>query len=101
MQVVCPSTDVTTSVVELSYHGAKAVNTIKFTSEGANFFNATSPIMNFGVKYAPKLMSRGVRAAGYDGIIYNSLRASGTNVVQFSNFWYINKGPFISLTWRR
>jgi hypothetical protein len=89
------SNDIATTASELSYHGGTVANTIQFTSEGANFMNATSPVMNMGVKYAPNVMSGAARALGYDGIMYNSLRGAGTNVVQFSNFGTLTGGAVV------
>jgi hypothetical protein len=89
------SNDIATTAAEVSYHGGSVVNTIQFTSEGANFMNATSPAMNIGVKYAPNIMSGAARAMGYDGIMYNSLRGAGTNVAQFSNFGTLTGGTVV------
>ena len=86
------SNDLATSFAELEYHGAQAVNTLQFSLKSTSLLNATSPIMQIGVKYAPKLLSSVARGAGYDGIMYNSLRGGGLNVVQFKNFNLLKNG---------
>jgi len=89
------SNDVSTAAAELSFHGSDMVNTIRFNPQGASYLNATSPVMDFGVKYAPKFISNAAQGLGYDGIIYNSLRGTGENVVQFSNFSSLTNGTLV------
>jgi hypothetical protein len=86
------SNDIATSFAEITAHGANPANTIQFTSQGGSFLNATSPVLSLGVKYAPNLMSGAARGLGYDGIMYNSLRGTGVNVVQFKNFGTLTNG---------
>lgn len=89
------ATDVETAAAELSHHGRTVANTISFDVKTESFLNATSPAMNLGVKYAPNALSGAARGLGYDGIIYNSLRGTGTNVVQFSNFKLLTNGTVV------
>lgn len=87
--------DISTNLAEIEYHGGVRMNTLRYglnASEG-NFFNATSPILNIGVRTVPKLLDGFARAHGYDGIIYNSVRQSGgTNIVLFKNFDLLKNG---------
>jgi len=90
------STDVSTSTAELSFHNATVANTIEFNvASTKNFLNATSPVLDFGTKFAPKLLSGAAKTLGKDGIIFNSLRGSGTNVVQFKNFGLLTNGRVV------
>jgi len=92
------STDVSTNIAELEYRGFSRVNTINYglnASEG-KFLNATSPILNIGVKEHPKILEGFAKAHGYDGIIYNSVRQQGgTNIVLFKNFDLLKNGKIV------
>jgi RHS repeat-associated protein len=82
-----------TTVAELAHHGSATASTLQFTlAAGGRFLNATSPAMSLGVTYGPKLLTATARGLGYDGIMYNSLRASGTNLVMFKNFNLLQNG---------
>ncbi|MEQ9286188.1 MAG: hypothetical protein RIG77_04725 [Cyclobacteriaceae bacterium] len=86
-----------TTIAELGYHGYSRVNTIRYTLENAKLFNATGRIRiwDIGVKYTPRLLGKGARLFNYDGIIFNSLRSSGTNTVLFKNFGTLRNGTKI------
>lgn len=89
------SNDISTSAAELSYHGSTVANTINFSLEGGSYLNATSPVMSFGVQYTPGLISGAAKTLGYDGVMYNSLRGNGINVVQFKNFGNLTNGTIV------
>lgn len=60
------------------------------------FLNATSPILNIGVKEHPNILAGFAKAHGYDGIIYNSVRQpGGTNIVLFKNFDLLKNGKIV------
>ncbi|HEY3406161.1 MAG TPA: DUF6443 domain-containing protein [Ohtaekwangia sp.] len=81
------SNSVSTTAAELANKGATVGSTIQYSlGAGGKFLNATSPALDLAVRFTPKLLSNAARSFGYDGLITNSLRGSGTNLTMFRNF---------------
>jgi hypothetical protein len=85
-----------TASAELAFHNVPVINTIRFELINGNMMNATGPMMNLGVKYAPKQLGWLGKQLGFNGIRYNSLRNyGGINTVLFKNFQNLANGTII------
>jgi RHS repeat-associated protein len=81
-----------TNLSELAHAGKTAASTIKFSLSGGSFINVTSRAGGILTRYTPKLLSGFAKALNKDGIIFNSVRDSGTNLVMFKNFNLLKNG---------
>jgi len=89
------SNDIGTTVAELGQHGSSVANTIQYSLDGGKLFNATGSFFNSAVKYFPKSLSFMTKSLNYDGVIFNSLRERGINVVLFKSFEVLKNGAII------
>jgi len=89
------ATSPSTSAAELAAQSSAVAATVQFSLKGGSFLNATSRVGNLFTKYTPKLLSSFAKALNKDGIIFNSQRSAGTNVVMFKNFNLLENGKIL------